>query len=85
MLAASILVMSGCGKEETNTSPTPTPTPDSSSSNDSEQQTYTIGITQFVAHPSLDQATEGFKKALEDEGFKEGEKSSIISKMHKRI
>ena len=70
LLAASLFVMSGCGKEETNTSPTPTPTPDSSSSDDSEEQTFIIGITQFVAHPSLDQATEGFKKALEDEGFK---------------
>ena len=37
------------------------------------QKVFQIGISQFVAHPSLDQATEGFKKALEDEGFKEGE------------
>ena len=28
-----------------------------------------VGISQYVEHPSLDAATEGFKKALEDEGL----------------
>jgi putative tryptophan/tyrosine transport system substrate-binding protein len=42
----------------------------SQSSGDGE---YVIGLTQFAEHPSLDAATEGFKKALEDQGFKEGE------------
>jgi putative ABC transport system substrate-binding protein len=28
-----------------------------------------VGISQFVTHPSLDSATEGFKKALEEEGL----------------
>ena len=32
-----------------------------------------IGITQLVEHPSLDQARNGFIKALEDNGYKEGE------------
>ncbi|HHW39310.1 MAG TPA: ABC transporter substrate-binding protein [Bacillales bacterium] len=31
--------------------------------------TYKVGITQFVEHPSLDAATAGFKKALEDAGL----------------
>ncbi|MCL6574213.1 MAG: ABC transporter substrate-binding protein, partial [Bacillus sp. (in: Bacteria)] len=31
---------------------------------------YKIGITQFAPHPSLDAATEGFKKALKDKGIK---------------
>lgn len=30
---------------------------------------FQVGISQFVKHPSLDAATEGFKKALEDEGL----------------
>ena len=34
-----------------------------------KETTYQVGITQYVEHPSLDAATEGFKKALEDEGL----------------
>ncbi|MBS4189384.1 ABC transporter substrate-binding protein [Bacillus sp. FJAT-49705] len=60
---AGLLLLSGCGKE----------TVKNSGSGEGAKDKYTIGITQFVAHPSLDAATEGFKKALEDEGFKDGE------------
>ncbi|WP_026582333.1 ABC transporter substrate-binding protein [Bacillus sp. J33] len=63
LIAAGMLVLSGCGQEASN----------GSSADGNEKKQYTIGITQFVEHPSLDAATEGFKKALEDEGFKEGE------------
>ncbi len=37
-------------------------------SNGKEKQ-YKVGISQFVEHPSLDEATKGFKKALEDSGL----------------
>lgn len=67
ILAAASLVgvtlLSGCGSEST----------DGNASNSEKGKTYKIGLTQFAEHPSLDAATEGFKKALEDEGFKEGE------------
>ena len=33
------------------------------------EQTYTIGASQFVEHPSLDAAFEGFKQALADQGL----------------
>ncbi|WP_338472097.1 ABC transporter substrate-binding protein [Niallia sp. XMNu-256] len=33
------------------------------------EKVYKVGITQFVTHPSLDSATEGFKKALKEEGL----------------
>lgn len=36
-----------------------------------------IGITQIVEHPALDLAREGFIKALEDEGFVDGENINI--------
>lgn len=36
-----------------------------------------IGITQLVEHPSLDQTREGFLKALEDNGYKDGENIEI--------
>ncbi|MGE7091279.1 ABC transporter substrate-binding protein [Lysinibacillus sp. NPDC048646] len=41
-----------------------------SESNATDEKTYKIGITQIVEHPSLNAATEGFKKALEDSGLK---------------
>lgn len=38
-----------------------------------EAEAVSIGITQIVEHPSLDAAREGFKQALEDHGYIEGE------------
>ncbi|MED3573197.1 ABC transporter substrate-binding protein [Cytobacillus praedii] len=67
VLAAGLLVLSGCGKEAANE-----PAKESAANNE-ENKTYKVGITQFVEHPSLDAATEGFKKAMEEAGFKEGE------------
>jgi len=40
------------------------------STGSSGDKTYKIGISVFATHPSLDRATEGFKKALEDAGLK---------------
>ncbi|WP_102275693.1 ABC transporter substrate-binding protein [Cytobacillus massiliigabonensis] len=67
VLAAGLLVLSGCGKEAAN-EPANEP-----AAKQEENKTYKVGITQFVEHPSLDAATEGFKKAMEESGFKEGE------------
>ncbi|MED3551482.1 ABC transporter substrate-binding protein [Cytobacillus praedii] len=67
ILAAASLVgvtlLSGCGSEST----------EGNAAEGGKGKTYKIGLTQFAEHPSLDAATEGFKKALEEEGFKEGE------------
>lgn len=35
-----------------------------------EEKVYKIGITQIVAHPALDKARDGFKKAFEEAGMK---------------
>ncbi|MEL3971604.1 ABC transporter substrate-binding protein [Rossellomorea oryzaecorticis] len=53
-------VLSGCGGSE-------------QGSADNGDKKYVIGVTQIVEHPSLDAAFEGFKKALEENGFKEGD------------
>ncbi|WP_102272347.1 ABC transporter substrate-binding protein [Cytobacillus massiliigabonensis] len=58
-----VTLLSGCGSEST----------EGNAPDGEKGKTYKIGLTQFAEHPSLDAATEGFKKALEDEGFKEGE------------
>ena len=34
-----------------------------------DSKAYTIGVSQFVEHPSLDEATKGFKQALKDKGL----------------
>ena len=58
LITAVTLVACGDSEEEVET--------------DNEQgteQTYTIGASQFVEHPSLDAAFEGFKQALADQGL----------------
>lgn len=37
------------------------------------KEMYTIGLTQFAEHPSLDNCREGFIEGLAEEGFVEGE------------
>lgn len=59
-MLCGMLILSGCGSDK------------SSGDGDGEKQ-YVIGVTQIVEHPSLDAAFEGFKKALDENGFKEGE------------
>lgn len=58
--AAVLSLLAGCGSDDASSE-------ESTSSAGSE--TYQIGATQIVEHPSLDQAYEGFQAALEDEGL----------------
>jgi len=37
-----------------------------------EEKVYTIGLTQYAPHPSLDNCREGFIQGLKEEGFEEG-------------
>jgi putative ABC transport system substrate-binding protein len=53
------MLLAGCGSKE------------SSGGTEKEgEKVFKVGISQFAAHPSLDAATEGFKKALEEKGIK---------------
>lgn len=54
----SAMLLSACGSDE-----------ESKSGGESKKADYEVGISQFVKHPSLDAATEGFKQALADEGL----------------
>lgn len=56
-LAAAALALAGC----------------SGGGGDSSSDVVDIGIMQIVEHPALDAAREGFKQALLDEGYVEGE------------
>jgi putative tryptophan/tyrosine transport system substrate-binding protein len=62
-MLSGMLILSGCGKESASTN----------GQSNGEKKFVTIGVTQIIEHPSLDAAFQGFKKALEDGGFKEGE------------
>ena len=64
-VAALTLALAACGGDEA------TETDNSSSSNGDSTATesYKIGVSQFVTHPSLDAATEGFKAALKEAGL----------------
>lgn len=71
MLAAMMtLGMAGCGKG----------TSDSASSKDDKKgdMEYTIGISQFAEHPSLDNCREGFLAGLAEEGIVEGENLEVL-------
>jgi putative ABC transport system substrate-binding protein len=59
-LLAGMLMLAGCGSKDTA----------GSAKKDGAEKEYRVGITQFAEHPSLDAATEGFKKALKDKGLK---------------
>lgn len=63
MLIAASLMLAGCSGSD-----------DAKTNGDGDApESFTIGITQVVEHPSLDSAREGFKKAFEDAGYLEGE------------
>jgi putative ABC transport system substrate-binding protein len=57
---AGMLLLAGCGSKETS----------GSSQKGGADKEYTVGISQFAPHPSLDAATQGFKQALKDKGLK---------------
>ena len=61
--AAMIMSLAACGSGNTGS--------------DSGDGTYTIGISQFAEHGSLDNCREGFIQGLAEEGFVEGENLTI--------
>ncbi len=69
VLAMSVLA--GCGSGNTDTSK------DAGGSKTEKTKVVNIGISQFVEHGALDSAREGFVKALEEKGYKDGEKIKI--------
>jgi putative tryptophan/tyrosine transport system substrate-binding protein len=55
---AGMIMLAGCGSKES-----------SGGTEKDGEKVFNVGISQFAAHPSLDAATEGFKKALKDKGI----------------
>ncbi|MEL3960080.1 ABC transporter substrate-binding protein [Lysinibacillus endophyticus] len=66
LLFGLVLLLAACGGSEKSTDNAEQST---DTEGTEEAKTFKVGITQIVEHPSLDAATDGFKKALEDAGL----------------
>lgn len=78
ILGLAVLAI-GCGGDDTEETTTTeaeeetTTTEAAEETTTTEAKVYRIGTTQIVSHPALDAVVEGFKEALAEEGFVEGE------------
>ncbi|CDA69917.1 aBC-type uncharacterized transport system periplasmic component [Clostridium sp. CAG:510] len=70
---------SAAGTDNTTTADTES-TPDAGDATvtDTDGKTYTIGISQFAEHGSLDNCREGFLAGLAEEGIVEGENLTVL-------
>lgn len=69
--AVMVMSLAGCGSG--------TSGEDKKASSDGEK-TYTIGISQFAEHGSLDNCREGFLEGLKEEGIEEGKNLTVSVK-----
>lgn len=63
----------GCGSKETQTEESSTAT-----SGENADESYTIGISQFAEHGSLDNCREGFLEGLKEAGIEEGKNLTVL-------
>ena len=69
LAASALLVAAGCGGGNQGQS---TQDQGAAGGNEASGETYTIAISQYVEHPSLDATREGILAALKDAGLEEG-------------
>ncbi|MDR3148742.1 MAG: ABC transporter substrate-binding protein [Oscillospiraceae bacterium] len=70
-----LLVLAACGS--TTSAPSGDTESNTPSKAESTEKNYSIAIAQFVEHPALDAARDGFIQALADNGYKNGENVTI--------
>lgn len=84
--AAMVVSMAGCGGSNAKTTDTAESTETTDSTDDAEStdateatdgESYTIGISQFAEHGSLDNCREGFLEGLKEEGIEEGKNLTV--------
>jgi len=69
-LTMAAIAMTGCGSKSGETQ--------KQASEESAQGSYTIGISQFAEHGSLDNCKEGFLEGLAEQGIEEGKNLEIL-------
>ncbi len=74
LLTTLTLMLSGCGGTADNNSDAKDP----ASGKTVTEKVFKIGISQFVEHPALDDAREGFLVGLKEAGFEEGKNIEIL-------
>lgn len=78
VLGLMLVSVVGCGQSSgTGTSDTAAST---ASETKEEGKLVTLGIIQYVAHPSLDAAREGFLDVLKENGYEEGVNLQVVHK-----
>ena len=85
LLVVSIFTFVSCtstppqpsASEAATVSQSPSQTAAASESAEAEEKNYKIGIIQYVEHPALDAAREGFVQALADNGFVDGQNITL--------
>lgn len=65
----SILALAACGTSEDEDPASGSEEGTDQEANKDDKQSYTVGATQIVEHPSLDAAYEGFKQAINEAGL----------------
>ncbi len=66
----SVFVLAACGSEDdTDTTEEADDADEAEGSENADEDTYVIGATQILEHPSLDEAYNGFQAAIEEAGL----------------
>lgn len=77
VLATGIVACGSASEESASGSASGTAAASGNASGDLVEGNYTIGISQYAEHPSLDNCREGFLAGLAEEGFVEGENLTV--------
>ena len=82
LMVAMVTTLTACAKEAATAESVETKENESVSENVAEEtdtaESYTIGISQFAEHPSLDNCKQGFLDGLAEEGIVEGENLTVL-------
>lgn len=73
-MAMAAAMITGCGSSSSDSS---SDSSSESSEESAEEESYTIGISQFAEHSSLDNCREGFLAGLAEEGIEEGKNLTV--------
>lgn len=72
LLGIMMLSLLGCSSTQQGANSAPQAGDNKGSGEAAGEQVYTVGLTQYAPHPSLDNCREGFIQGLKEAGFEEG-------------